>query len=160
RLTGRCSPAHLPRRRRASCSDALEIRISPANGLSSSRSRRIAGETDRAQTIIVATTVALDGGKRPKLTKRMGSQNTSSTKMSGGMELPVSAANQRARARLMLRSSACILQRALSVVLRRQLIDLVEDSVGRRPRLQLRRSRVALGPHTVERVGNGAPEQI
>ena len=73
---------------------------SPSNGWSSSRIRKIAPETDSAQTNRAAITVALGGAKRPKLTKIKMSQKTSTTRNGVGIALSLcSTSNQRVCAR-------------------------------------------------------------
>src|SRR5262245_11314944 len=87
---------YCPRYASALRSGALESRISPSNGWSSSRIRKIAPDTESAQTNRVASTVALGGAKRPKLTNRTVSQNTSTTRNGIAIELPLcSISNQR-----------------------------------------------------------------
>src|SRR5262245_29490843 len=56
---------------------ASEILITPSNGLSISRIRKITLETDNAHRNMTAMTVALRGAKRPKLMNVTVSQNTS-----------------------------------------------------------------------------------
>ena len=62
-LTIRRTPlaSYWPRRVSASRMGALEILIAPSNGLFSSSRRKIDPETDSAQTINAARTVALRG---------------------------------------------------------------------------------------------------
>ena len=76
-----------PRCARALRSGALEICISPWKGLYISRIKKIAPETDSAETSKLVITVALKGAKRPKLMKMTVSQITSTT--SNGMETEV-----------------------------------------------------------------------
>src|SRR6185369_12429824 len=52
------------------------------------------------------------------------------------------------------------LERALIFVLGRESVDLVIESFGRRPWLQLRSSGTVLWPHLMERADNGAPKKI
>src|SRR5262249_11920578 len=96
------SLVYWPRCTKASRSGALGIRISPSNGRSSSRIRKIAPETDSTQTKRTARTVELGGAKSPKLTNIMASQKISTAKTTMGIELPLlcSTSNQRVCLRL------------------------------------------------------------
>jgi hypothetical protein len=77
-------------------SGALETRISPAYGEYISRIKKIAPETERAETNKLTTTVALRGANRPKLMKRMVSQKISTISNGAETELTdCSASNQR-----------------------------------------------------------------
>ena len=68
----------------------------PRPARSRSRIRKIAPETDNAQTNSVATTVTFWGAKRPKLKKMMTNQKTSVTRNCIGIEPPLcSKSNQR-----------------------------------------------------------------
>src|ERR1700730_4996092 len=77
-----------PRCARALRSGVLEICISPSKGVYISRIKKIAPETDSAQTNKVAIVVALRGAKRPKLLKIMASQKTSTASNGVEMKLP------------------------------------------------------------------------
>ena len=72
---------------RAARSGALDILISPAYGEYNSRIKRIAPDTDNPDTNKAVTAVPLAGSKRPKLMKRVVSQE--SRIMSIGMEIDV-----------------------------------------------------------------------
>src|ERR1700675_3224904 len=78
-----------PRCARALRSGALEICISPWKGLYISRIKKIAPETDSAQTSKVAIVIGLRGANKPKLTKIVASQKTSTAR--SGMETEVPA---------------------------------------------------------------------
>src|SRR5215467_14806052 len=79
-------------------SGASEICSRPENGLSSSRMRKIAPETDSAHTNKVAITVVLRGENRPKLVKMTDSQNTMTTKNGRDIALPAcSSSSERVR---------------------------------------------------------------
>ena len=60
----------MPRCVSAKRSGALEISISPPNGVYSSRIKKIALETDNAETNRAAVAVKLRGAKRPKLKRQ------------------------------------------------------------------------------------------
>src|SRR2546430_2103363 len=79
---------YLPRCARALRSVALEICIRPSNGVYISRIKKIAPDTDSAQTNNVAIAVAWRGAKRPKLLKIMASQKTSVASKGMEMKLP------------------------------------------------------------------------
>src|ERR1700675_799901 len=78
-----------PRCARALRSGALEICISPWKGLYISRIKKIAPETDSAQTHKVARAVALRGANKRKLVKMVASQKPSTA--SNGMETKLPA---------------------------------------------------------------------
>jgi signal transduction histidine kinase len=80
----RALPGH--RGARAARSGALEIWISPSKGLYISRIRRIAQETDSAETNKLATTVVLAGANTPKLMKIIVSHKTRMTSSGKGTE--------------------------------------------------------------------------
>jgi len=61
------------------------MRISPSNGESISKIKKIAPETDSAPRSKATTTVALGGAKRPKLAKVRLSQKTSTPGMVLGL---------------------------------------------------------------------------
>jgi hypothetical protein len=69
-------------------SGALEICINPSKGLYISRIKKIAPETDSAQTNRVAIAVALRGANKPKLLKIVASQKTSTASNGIEMKLP------------------------------------------------------------------------
>jgi len=66
----------------------LEMRISPLNGWSNSRTRKIAPDTDNAATISAPTAVLFAGPNSPKLKKRIASQKTTMTSKGVEIELP------------------------------------------------------------------------
>lgn len=68
---------------------SLEICSSPSKGVSSSRIKKIAPETDSAQTNQTAKTVALRGANRPKVAKMTVNQKTSTTRNGVANELPL-----------------------------------------------------------------------
>src|SRR5215468_12480209 len=70
-------------------SGAFETWISPSYGAYISRIRKIAPDTDRAETSKLAITVAFEGASRPKLRKITVSQSTRMTSM--GREIDVVA---------------------------------------------------------------------
>ena len=76
-----------PRCRSALRNGASESLIRPSAGRSSSRIRKIAPATDRAHRSKTATTVALGGENRPKLTKITVSQKTRITRNGVGTEV-------------------------------------------------------------------------
>src|SRR5215467_462576 len=89
-----------PKDARAVRSGALDICMNPWKGRSSSRIRKIAPETESAQTNRVATTVVLRGAKRPKLMKMTATQKTRIARNGRGIELPLCAkSSERVRPR-------------------------------------------------------------
>src|SRR6266852_1965489 len=77
--------------------------MNPSNGRSSSRIRKIAPETDNAQTSSVTITVGLGGENRLKLVNKIVSQKTKTTRNGRGIELVLCAnSNHRAWVRSMV----------------------------------------------------------
>src|SRR2546425_5711956 len=130
--------------------------MSPPNGVSSSRTRKIAPEIDNAQTSIVAMTVALAGAKIPKLMKIIASQKVSTARNGSGIEPPLcSRSNHRARPISRPSRSASALRGALSLVPWRERLDLVIEALGVGLRRELRRSSMVRWPRPLERLPNG-----
>jgi len=67
---------------------SLGITITPPNGWSSSRIRKIAPETDNAQMTSDATVVALAGAIREKPANKITIQSSSTARNGRGIELP------------------------------------------------------------------------
>ena len=71
---------------------SFEIWISPSKGMSSSRIRKIAADTDSADNRSATMTVPFDGANRPTLRKMIASQEITMT--SRGTEIEVSSCSK------------------------------------------------------------------
>src|SRR6266436_2248837 len=129
--------------------------MSPPNGVSSSRTRKIAPEIDNAQTSIVAMTVVLAGAKIPKLMKIIASQKVSTARNGSGIAAPLLEKQPPGAPDLETEPQRFRLERALSLVPWRERLDLVIEALGVGLRRELRRSSMVRWPRPLERLPNG-----
>src|ERR1700693_5309016 len=129
-------------------------------GRSSSRIRKIAPETESAQTQKTTITVAFRGAKRPKLAKMMQSQNTRIPRNGNGIELPRLPRSKPRLSYLAGQRQGLGAQRALVVISRRQCLDRVIDSFDRICGRLTRYRRVTIGwPKPLDRCSHRTLEQ-
>ena len=112
---------------RAFLNGVLDIAIKPVKGWLKSSTRKIADDAESAQTNSAATIVRFGRAKRPKLTKIIVSQNTSTATNGLGIAL-ADCAKKNARLSQIDTDLNCPgLHLTLSIVLRRQFKQLIEE---------------------------------
>ena len=77
-----------PRCARAFRIGALEMWITPSNGWSSSRIRKIAPDTDSAANNSEVMAIVLDGANRPQLVKMIASHEITTISRGGEIDVP------------------------------------------------------------------------
>lgn len=124
--------------------------MSPPNGRSNSRIKKMAPATDKAQSKRAVTAVALGRENMLKLAKSRASQNTRTTKNGVGIALLFWAnSNQRLR-HVHAGLESRRLNRALRIGARRKLLDSLVETFGGGGRLDVARVLVVLRPHLLD----------
>src|SRR5439155_22158303 len=141
---------------------AGEIWITPSKGMSSSRIRKIAPATESAASITATMTVAFGGANRTthENNRQPRDQNDQHGKGYGCLRLL-----EQQPAHLTEISgdlNGLRLERALHIVLRREVLDCVKERLARGyARIQLRSlRRFLVRPHTINRTPDRATEEL